>query len=183
MKHILVPFWCPRGLLATLGFPRSPLRRHGRKSDRKSGLGVLPWNLFWAPSRRRIEKKSLRETCWNALRAKCCTRGVSGPPPTMKTMVSCTRNHRFHISTWSSKTTENGVQRVPLWDPLGRLGRHFGCLAGSLGQVRILMDSGISPGGPQIQGTCPGGGNGFIPGGYCKQQTVLQATNRKAVRL
>ena len=45
--------------------------------------------------------------------------GLWGPPPTVKTMVSCTRNHGFHISTWSSKMTENCAQRVPFGMPLG----------------------------------------------------------------
>ena len=184
---ILVSFWYHFGVLGVsfgdLEPPRDPPRRQGGKSNRESDFWVLPWDPFWGPNRQRIEKKSFREARWNALCTKCCTRGVPGYPPTMTTMVSCTRNHRFHMSTGSSKAIENGVQWVRLWDPLGRLGRHFGCLAGSLGQVGILIDSGISPGGPEIKGPCPGEGNGMIPWGDCKQQTVLQATSRKAVRL
>ena len=33
-------------------------------------------------------------------------------------MVSLARNHHLHISTWSSKTTENCAQRVPFETPL-----------------------------------------------------------------
>ena len=45
--------------------------------------------------------------------------GIWAPPPTMKMMVSFTRNHRFHISTCTSKVTGNYLQWVPFWHPLG----------------------------------------------------------------
>ena len=147
-----------------LGPPRDPPRRQGGKSERESDFLVLPWDPFWGPNRQRIEKKSFQEARWNALCSKCCTRGVPGPPPTMKMMVSCTRNRRFYISSWSSGTTENGVQWIPLWHPWGCLGHHFGSFGGSWGQLGILMDSRTLPGstpGTTNQGVggrnpCPG---------------------------
>ena len=45
----------------------------------------------------------------------CCTRGLRGPPPTMKIMVSFPRNHHFQISTCTSKMSGNCLQWVPLW--------------------------------------------------------------------
>ena len=96
------------------GPPRNPQRRQGGKSSRKTCFGVLPWGS----NRKRIEKNSFREARWNALSATCWTRNVSGPFPTMKTMVSCRRNHRFHVSTWSPETIERTSWNFNgFWDP------------------------------------------------------------------
>ena len=157
----MVSFWYHFGVLGVsfgdLGPPRDPPRRQGGKNSRESDFYILPWDPCWGPNRQRIEKKSSREARWNAPCAKCCTRGFSGPPPTMKTMVSCARNRRFCISTWSSKTTENVIEWVPLWHLWRCIGHHFGCLEGSWGHVGILMDSGTLPGSTPV-GEHQGGG-------------------------
>ena len=70
------------------------------------GSWVLPGGPQFHQNPRKIEKKSLGGARWKALCARCCTRGASGPPPTMKMMVSFRRNHCFHSSTWRSKTTK-----------------------------------------------------------------------------
>ena len=90
-----------------------------RLFDENVGSWVLPGGSQFQQNPRKIEKKSLGGARWKALCARCCTRGASGPPPTMKTMVSFTRNHRFHISTCTSNTTENDVQGLPLCYPFG----------------------------------------------------------------
>ena len=72
------------------------------------------------------EKKPFRGARWKTLCAKRCARGVSGSPPTMKIMVSLTRNRYSHISTWSSKTIENGFQWVPFGIPFGGFGGCWG---------------------------------------------------------
>mgnify|MGYP005684633339 CR=1 FL=1 len=116
---ILILFWCHFGVLggplATLGLPGAPLRRQGGKSSRESGLWVLRGDPFWSPNRLKIEKKSLREPHSKTLCAKCCRGGFRGPPQTMRTMVSFTRNHYFQISTCTSKITGNCFQWVSLW--------------------------------------------------------------------
>ena len=66
--------------------------------DENVGSGVLPFGPQVDQNPRKIEKKSLGGARCKALCARCCTRGASGPPPTMKTMVSCRRNHCFHSS-------------------------------------------------------------------------------------
>ena len=49
-----VSFWCPGGLLATLGLPGAPLRRQGGKSTRESRSWVLCGDPFWV----QIDSKS-----------------------------------------------------------------------------------------------------------------------------
>ena len=74
---------------------------------------VTPKGLRWATNRAsnpsKITKNSFREACWKTLRAKCCTRALSGPPPTVKIMVSLSRNHRFHISPVPRKGLKMGL--------------------------------------------------------------------------
>ena len=132
---ILVSFWCHfcpfwrhfsvlGGLLATLGLPGDPPKGPRQKGDEKVGSWVLPGGSQFQRNPRKIEKKSLRGGRWKALCPRCCTRGASGPPPTMKTMVSCTRNHRFHSSPGGPKHSE----MVSNWYLLGHLRVVFGAL-------------------------------------------------------
>ena len=82
--------------------------------DENVGSWVFPGGSQCQRNPRKIEKKSLGGARWKALCARCCTRGASGPPRTMKIMVSCRRNHCFHSSTWRSKTTKMVSNRYPL---------------------------------------------------------------------
>ena len=77
-----------------------------RLLDENVGSWVLPGGSQFQQNPRKIEKKSLGGARWKALCARCCTRGASGPPPTMKTMVLCNRNHRFHSSPGGPKQPE-----------------------------------------------------------------------------
>ena len=72
--------------------------------------------------------------------AKCCKRGPRGPPQTMKTMVSCTRNHYFQISTCTSKMTGNCFQWVHLWDPFGWFWGPLGDFFGDKKSMENLME-------------------------------------------
>ena len=120
---ILVSFWCHFGtlggsfgvcwgLLATLGLPRAPLKGPSRKSDENVGSFTALWTplgvplgtifvIFCVLSLLVLYVFLIRffEGFWI----------LGGPTPTVKTMVSCTRNHCFHISTWSSTIIENCV--------------------------------------------------------------------------
>ena len=104
---------------------RAPLKGPRQKSDEKVGSLVA----FWHPQRVPLGtffgifrvfseffvvcfSKSFLEGFW----------GLWAPPPTMRIMVSFKRNHCFHFSTWSSKTTENGVPWMPFGTPLGGFG-------------------------------------------------------------
>ena len=88
-------------LLAILGLPRAPL-----KPSRKSDENVGSFTALWAPLGVPLETifviffvfsilflyvflKRFFEGFWS----------LGGPTPTVKTMVSSTRNHCFHIST------------------------------------------------------------------------------------
>ena len=110
-------FWCHfgvlGGLLGTPGLPRGPQRGRVEKVMKKLVRGSSPGGSKFQQNPTKFDKKSLQGARWKVLVARCCTRGAAGPLPTVKTMVSCTRNHRFHSSTWRPKTTENGVQWVP----------------------------------------------------------------------
>jgi hypothetical protein len=118
-----VSFWCHFGtlgesfrvcwgLLATLGLHRAPLKGPSRKSDENVGsftalwvpLGV-PLGIFFAIFRvfSFFFLYAFLERFFGPFWS------LGGPTPTLKTMVSCTRNHCFHISTWSSKVIENCV--------------------------------------------------------------------------
>ena len=121
---ILVSFWCHFGtlggsfgvcwgLLATLGLPRAPLKGPSRKSDENVGSFTALWSPLGVPLGTIFAMfcvcfvtffvcfflKRYFEGFWS----------LGGPTPTVKTMVSSTRNHCFHISTWSSKIIENCV--------------------------------------------------------------------------
>ena len=123
-------FWRPWGCQGTpKGGPR-------RKSDEKVGSWALRGSSPGTPLGTQIDEKSRKSRSEKHVGkhcVRCCTRGVSGPPPTLKIMVLSKRNHRFHISIWSSKTTENNAQRVsfgtPLsgfwnfWAPFGRMNK------------------------------------------------------------
>ena len=103
---ILVTFLChfgvPGGLLATQGPPKGPLKGPSRTSYEKVGF----WSLFGHP----------KGSPWRHIFGNFCVFfdvfsndflecffegfwGLGGPPPTMKLMVSLTRNHHFHICT------------------------------------------------------------------------------------
>ena len=110
------------GHLATLDPPRGPLKGPSRKNHEKVD--------FWSPFGR--PKRSLWRPIFGNFRvffevfSSCFSKsflegfgGLWGPPPTTKTMVSCTRNHHFHISTCTPKVTRNCLQWVPFWHPLG----------------------------------------------------------------
>jgi hypothetical protein len=149
-----VAFWCyfgvPGGLLAIHGFPGTPLRRQSGKSSRESGFGVLPWNLVWVPNQQRVEKKSFREARWNALRAKCYTRVVSGPAQIMKTMVLFTRKQWFCQHETFDFTFPHGAQKQTklasnehlfgtLWNALG-VALVFGRVLGTGGNFDGFWD-------------------------------------------
>ena len=71
--------------------------------DGNVGSWVLPGGCQFQQNPRKFDKRSLGGARWKALCARCCTRGASGPPPTMKTMVSFIRNHRLHSSPGGPK--------------------------------------------------------------------------------
>ena len=99
-----------------------------RLFDENVGSWVLPGGSQFQKNPRNIEKKSLGGARWKALCARCCTRGASGPPPTMKTMVSFTRNHRFHSSPGGPKQSEIVSNRCllgHLWVGFWRSGAIF----------------------------------------------------------
>ena len=106
-------FWGPRASQGT------PQRGRVEKVMKKLVRGSSPGGSKFQQNRTKIAKKSLRGARWKVPVARCCTRGTSGPPPTMKMSVSSTRNDHFHSSTWRPKAIENGVQWVPFGTPLG----------------------------------------------------------------
>ena len=84
------------GVLATTGSRGLPKGGRVGKVTEKVVRGPFvgpPPGPLGSPNRQQIEKKSFREARWKTLCARCCPRGVSGPPPTMKIMVLHTRNH------------------------------------------------------------------------------------------
>ena len=103
--------------------PRAPLKGPRRKSDEKVGSLAA----FWLPQGVPLEHVlcvflklflvMFSKRFWEGFL------GLWGFPPTTKSMVSYIRNHRFHISTWSSRTIENDAQSVPFRTPLGGFGR------------------------------------------------------------
>ena len=70
---------------------------------------------------KKLTDKSVREAHRKTLCAKCYTRGLSASPPTLNMMAPFTRNHRFHISTWTSKILKIAANGYPFewfWGPL-----------------------------------------------------------------
>ena len=111
-------FWCHFGtLLVSVGVfwrpwgsPGHPLRRHVEKVTKM----LVRWPPFGIPLGSLWGQFSILfcvfSICVLYIFLKRFFEGFCslwGPTPTVKTMVSCTRNHCFHISTWSSKIIEN----------------------------------------------------------------------------
>ena len=63
-------------------------------------------------------KKVVPRSTLKELHTMCCTRGLSGRPPTLKIMHLCKRNHHFHNSTRSPHGSTL-FWWGPLWDPFG----------------------------------------------------------------
>ena len=120
---ILVLFWWHLGvILAPWALPGDPRKRHSEKIMKKSDFGHLlvarrgafgkqfsTVFMFLAMSFQVIFLTRFLEGFWS----------LWGPPPTMKMMVSCTRNHCFYIPTCTPKVTGNCFQWLPFWHPLG----------------------------------------------------------------
>ena len=130
-----VSFLCPWGCFGDPGPQRAPPKGSRRKSDEKVGSLAACWPPQGVP----LGSDFLILLCFSEFFLVCFSKrfwegswGLWGPPPTMKMMVSLKRNHRLHISTWSSKTIENVVQRVPFGTPLGG----FGCCWGPFWGMR-----------------------------------------------
>ena len=56
----------------------------------------------------------LKKRVQKTVKKQGAARGLSEPPPTFKITALSTRNYNFHISTWTSHTTQNGDQWVSL---------------------------------------------------------------------
>ena len=121
--------WGPRASQGT------PQRGRVEKVMKKLVRGSSPGGSKFQQNPTKIEKKSLRGARWKVLVARCCTRGASGPPPTMKTMVSCKRNCHFHISTCTLRMTGNCLQMGTF---LGAFGRFLGLLGTILGDEKLV---------------------------------------------
>jgi hypothetical protein len=120
---ILVSFWCHFGtlggsfgvcwrLFATLGLPRAPLRGPSRKSNENVGSFTALWGPLEVPLETNFDIFCVFSLLFLYVFLKRFFkdfRSLGGPTPTVKTVVSSTRNHCFHISSWSSKVTENCV--------------------------------------------------------------------------
>ena len=143
-------FLAPLGVIWRPGAPQGTARgcllgggpRSHPKSDENvyscdalSGLLFKAFRLEIVKNRSQIIKKFARRPYWKTFCKKCCTRGPQGPAPTMKPVVSPTRNHCFHSSTSTSKVTENCLQWLPLWGPLGHFLRFWGPWGDFLGAL------------------------------------------------
>ena len=120
---ILVSFWCHFGtlggsfgvcwrLLATLGLPRAPLKGPSRKSDENVGSFTALWAPLGVPLGTIFDIFRVFSLLFLYVFLKRFFEGfwsLDGPTPVVKMMISFTRNHCFHISTWSSKIIENCV--------------------------------------------------------------------------
>ena len=125
---ILVSFWCPWGSFGDPGRPRGPPQGDGTKKRRKREFAdPPPQDPFWGPWRDLGRHRADIFFVFGCRVGDLCDdRRFDGqkvlhkrsprPPQTMKPKVSPTRKRRFHISTRTSKMTENGVQWVSLWD-------------------------------------------------------------------
>ena len=98
------------------------------KVVREPFVRPLPGPPLEPKSTKKREKVVPRSTLENTV-LKVLHRRCLGHPPTLKIMVSHTRNHCSHISICGSRTTPNCVQWAPLWDFLdgfGNVGDDFG---------------------------------------------------------
>ena len=97
-------------LLATLALPRAPVKAPCRKSDENVGSLTAFWHPLGVPLGTISGTFCVLFDTFSVHFFEASFEGfrsLRGPTPTVKTMVSFTRNHRFHISTWSSKIIEN----------------------------------------------------------------------------
>ena len=96
------------------------------------GRSWLPLGPSLEPESFINRRKVVARNTLKTLRAKCCTRGLLGPPPTLKLNVSPPRNHHLQISTCTFKTIGHCIQWVPLWHHLGSKERNTGSQKNSL---------------------------------------------------
>ena len=125
---ILVSFWCPWVSFGDPGRPRGPPKGAEAKKRRKREFADPLRDPFWGPlgdlGRHRADIFFVFGCRVGDL---CDDRRFDGqnvlhkrsprPPQTMKPKVSPTRKHCFHLSTYTSKMTENLLQWVPFWVP------------------------------------------------------------------
>ena len=107
--------------MATLGPPRGPLKGPSRKSYEKCGslhLFGCPKGSLWGFifNNFRVFLDVFSNCFFEALFGRLL--GCLGTPSNHENVVSSRRNYRFYISTWSSKVSENDVQRAPFGTPL-----------------------------------------------------------------
>ena len=60
----------------------------------------------------------LREARRKTLHTKCCTRALSGLPPTLRIIVSFKRNHSFHTSTRPPQRAGSQMGPGAIWTKL-----------------------------------------------------------------
>ena len=119
---MLVSFWCPWVSFGDPGAPRAPLKGQRRKSDEKVGSLAAFWPPLGVPLGSNFRYFCVFSVFFLAIFSKRFLEGfwgLRGPPPTMKIMVSCKRNHYFHISTCTSQKIKMASNGYPFGIPLG----------------------------------------------------------------
>ena len=123
--HFGIIFVILGGFLATLGSPGVPKGGRVGKVTEKVVRGSFVGPPLGSPlehksttNREKVVPRSTLENIVFKVLHKRCLR----TPSDHEDDGFVIRNHRLHISTWSPKTTENGVQWVPFRTPLGGFG-------------------------------------------------------------